>query len=87
MTKLTFIEINIHNALQSPIMKNLNFYLVAILFLFSSLCAHAADLATAKVLKVTGDVLKYNAEGGNEALKEGDSFGKGTELQPFPQFG
>lgn len=61
-------------------MKNLNFYLVAILFLFSSLSAHAADLATAKVLKVTGDVLKYNAEGGNEALKEGDILREGDGI-------
>ncbi|MGC6456713.1 MAG: FecR family protein [Coraliomargaritaceae bacterium] len=61
-------------------MKNHNFYLLALLFLLGSLCAHASDLASAKVLKVTGNVLKYDADGGNVALEEGDILKEGDGI-------
>ncbi len=47
---------------------------------FSSLSAHAAQLATAKVLEVVGTVTKYSESGAHSQLKAGDILTQGDSV-------
>lgn len=61
-------------------MKNLQFIRLALIALLSATTAQAADLASAKVLKVTGNALKYTQGGGSADLQEGDILKEGDGI-------
>jgi len=62
-------------------MKTLRIPLTILCALFiSTLSAHAAQLATAKVIAVTGTVTKYDAAGGQTQLKAGDVLSQGDSV-------
>ena len=61
-------------------MKHYTVALLTIIFLLLAQSVQAAELATAKVLKVTGDVLKYSSGGGSKTLQEGDLIKEGDGI-------
>jgi hypothetical protein len=61
-------------------MKHYTVALLTITFLLLAQSVQAAELATAKVLKVTGDVLKYSSGGGSKTLQEGDLIKEGDGI-------
>jgi hypothetical protein len=62
-------------------MKTLRIPLTILCALFiSTLSVHAAQLATAKVIEVTGTVTKYDAAGGQMQLKAGDVLSQGDSI-------
>jgi hypothetical protein len=48
--------------------------------IFSALSSHAAQLATAKVIEITGTVTKYSTDGSNAPLKVGDILVQGDSV-------
>ncbi len=55
-------------------------FTILCLLALSALSAHAAQLATAKVLKIEGTVTKYSLDGGNSPLKVGDILVQGDSV-------
>lgn len=61
-------------------MKKTLFLLLTLLAVLSASTAQAVDLATAKVLKITGNVLKYSGNGNPTELLEGEIIKEGDGI-------